>query len=217
MRKYRKKRKSFKAFSREFREKVRYFFYGPYLEEGEVIVDLFHSHPIVIMKNLVKVFFIGIFIPVFLAFVFPEIAFFCVIWLAIGFIRLGFVFLDWYHDTILVTQSTLIDIQWKGLFTRLSMRLEFSSIEGITTEIKGPLQLFLNYGNIMITTEGGSTQFVLEEVRYPRYVEMKILEYQGKYLSKKQFQDAHQLKLLIATMLKNNVLDKKTPSSVRNK
>jgi hypothetical protein len=217
MRRYRKKKKTYRKYVEEFREKFRYFVFGPYLEEGEVIVDIFHSHPIIILKDTLKVLLVGIAIPVFLAMVFPEIAFLCILWLAIGFIRLAYVTIDWYHDVILVTQSTLIDIHWEGIFTRLSTRLEFGMIEGIRTEIKGPLQLFLNYGKIIVQTTGGNTTFILEDVKMPRFVEKKILEYQNIYLSQQQFQDANQLKVLIATMLRNQALRTKTESTLKKK
>lgn len=216
MRRYRKK-KTIKKYIEEWREKFRYFVFGPYMEEGEVIIDIFHSHPVIILTDTLKVFLVGIAIPVFLALVFPEVAFLCILWLAIGFVRLAFVTIDWYHDVILVTQSTLIDIHWQGLFTRLSTRLEFGMIEGITTEIKGPLQLFLNYGKIMIQTTGGNSQFVLEDVKMPRYVEKKILEYQNVFLSQQQFQDSNQLKILIATMLRNQALQTRTESTIKKK
>ena len=207
MRRYRKhKKKTFKKQWEEFVEKFRYFVFGPYLEKGEVIVEIFHRHPVIILKDGIKIGTVGIILPLFLALVFPEVTAIMVLWLAVGIFRFSYILVDWYHDVVLVTETTLLDITWEGVFNRISKRLEFNMIEGVTTEILGASQIFMNYGNVIILSVGGNNTLTLKDANRPKTMEMKILDYRNYFLAKMQFKDSEQLKTLVTSMIRNQVL-----------
>lgn len=190
---------------KEYAERFRDFVFAPYLDDDENIYAIFHRHPFIILFDSLKVLFVGFVIPIFLYLLFPEIAGVFVLWLAVGFIRVVYVFIDWYHDVIMVTDTCLIDIYWEGVFTRRSTRLEFSMVEAVTTEKKGALQTFFNYGRIIIQSAGGNGTLELKDAINPRNVEKRVLHFQAKFLENQQFRDADSLKVLLGNMLRTHV------------
>lgn len=193
--------KKYKEYSKRFAARA----FAPYLDDEEEIITKFHRHPFIILKDMAKVFFVGLLIPVFLYLLFPEFAAFFVMWIAIGVIRMLYVFVDWYHDVILVTNGALVEVYWEGFFTRTSTRLEFAMIEAVSTEIKGPIQTLFNYGKIIIKSMGGTGTFELKDAINPRKVEKSILAYQAEFMKEEQFKDAGALKELITNMLRSHI------------
>lgn len=191
----------------EYRDRFRYYIFKPYLEEGEVIIDVFHRHLIVIVKESLKICFLGIAIPVGLSYIFPELWLFFAFWIAIGIFRELYVFIDWFHDVILVTDSTLLSIKWEGVFTRTARRLEFHVVEGATTEFRGPMQVIFNYGKLVILSVGGNNTLTLLDAYRPKRAEMKVLDYRNEYMQREQYKDSEKLKDLVTAMIRNHVVN----------
>jgi hypothetical protein len=97
-------------------------------------------------------------------------------------------FTDYYLDVWIVTNERIINIEQKGLFTRVASELHLSSIEDATSEVKGMFRTFLDFGNVFIQTAGEKTRFVFKNVPHPERVKETIIELINNYrLRREQF------------------------------
>ena len=85
-------------------------------------------------------------------------------------------FTDYYLDIWIVTNERIINIEQKGLFTRVASELHLSAVEDTTSEVKGMIHTFLDYGNVHIQTAGERTRFVFKNVPHPERVKEKIVK-----------------------------------------
>lgn len=93
------------------------------------------------------------------------------VWL-FGFLE----FTDYYLDVWIVTNERIINIEQKGLFTRVASELHLAAIQDATSEVSGPLHTFLDYGNVVVETAAEKIRFVFREVPKPESVKEIILE-----------------------------------------
>src|SRR3989338_2030744 len=110
-------------------------------------------------------------------------------------------FLDYYLDALLITDRAIIDVEWHGWFHRESTRIEYSSIEGVSYEIKGIFGTLLQYGTITIERIGSGSVLEIEKVKNPRDVESAILACQTACLRTKNLRDSAQVKDIIAEIV----------------
>jgi len=85
-------------------------------------------------------------------------------------------FTDYYLDIWIVTNERIINIEQKGLFTRVASELHLSSIEDATSEVKGMIHTFLDYGNVQIQTAGEKTRFTFKNVPHPELVKQSVIQ-----------------------------------------
>lgn len=186
------------------------FLFKPYLEPEEKILRAFHRHPFAMLPDLLRIMFFGVVAPVFLDYLFPDFMLFFILWILISFVRLIYVFFNWYHDALLVTAVSLLSVQWNGFFDRMSSRLEYHQIDGTSSEIRGFRRTLFNYGNVTIQ-HGSGAPVVLRDAMNPKKVEKTILMYQDKFVSDQNMKDAGTLKTLLATMLKRHAKTEGVP------
>lgn len=187
------------------------FFFQPYLEDGEKIEAVFHRHPFVIFPEFLRLVFFGYFLPIFLWILFPAFLPFFLFWGFISTIRLVYVILQWYHDVLLVTNVSLLDVQWQGFFHRTSSRLEWNMIEGVSCEIQGFLRTVFHYGLVSISHAGGGNALQLKDAMNPHKVEHQIMAYQEKFVTHQHLKDADALKNLLTTMLRHHAKSEGIP------
>ncbi len=179
--------------------------FGGYLDPGEKILAICHRHPLVFLPDALKVLFFGFIIPAFLFYLFPDYVVFFSIWFAISTVRLLRVVLIWYHDSLLLTNVSLIDVVWHGLFNRTTSRLEYSMIEGVTLEIQGFLKVVFNYGDVKVQGAGGGTYINLRDAINPRKVEKLVMAYQEKFVTDQSFKDSDALKNLLTSLIRQHI------------
>lgn len=176
-----------------------------YLEEDEQLIAICHRHPFVYAGDLARILLIGIVIPVFLFIVFPEIVLIWSIWAVAGIIKVMYSLLVWFYDALLITNNSIIDIEWNGFFDRTSSRMEYQMVEGVTTELKGFMRVVFNYGNVKVTGSGGGSYIGLNDAMHPRKIETLIMTHQEKYISEKNLTDADSLKDLLVTIVRQHI------------
>jgi hypothetical protein len=184
--------------------------FAPYLEKGEKIIEVFHRHPFVMLMDFLRILFFGFAIPLFLFYLFPDLWIIFAIWMCISALRILYVLADWYHDVILVSNVSLLSVQWNGFFDRVSSRLEYTLIDGSSSEIRGFRKTVFNYGDVSIT-HGSGVPLTLRDVYNPKRVEKKIMTYQEKFVTDLNLKDANTLKTLLATMLRHHVKTEGVP------
>lgn len=89
------------------------------------------------------------------------------------------IFLSWtmyYLNVQIITNKRIIDIDQVSLLHHETNELHMQKVEDVTTNIKGPLANFLDYGNVTIQTAGEKENFVFENVLHPHDVAKIILD-----------------------------------------
>lgn len=85
-------------------------------------------------------------------------------------------FTSFYLDLLIITNDRLLDVDQHGLFARTVSEMNLAQVQDITTEIKGFLPTFFNYGNLIIQNAGAMTKFHLKNVRSPNKLREVILQ-----------------------------------------
>lgn len=178
------------------------FLFKPYLEADEKISKVFHRHPFVMFVDLMRLFFFGFIVPFFLYYLFPSLVLFFAIWMVISCVRILYIIFNWYHDALLITNVSLLHVEWNGFFDRTSARLEYQMIEGTAAEIRGFLRTIFNYGNVSV--QGGGTPLQLKDAMNPKRVEKQIMMFQEKFVNNQTIRNSNTLKSLLTTMIQQH-------------
>jgi len=184
--------------------------FNKHLEKGEKILYAVHRHWVGMLKTSLEIGFFGFVLPWALYMIgFNSTLFFwiAVIWSVLAYVKFLYVLIDWYSDTWLITNMSVITIQWKGVFNNTSSRLGYEDIEGAAYEIKGFWSTILRFGTITIKMMSGNI-YHLKNISHPARAEHSIAEFQKKYLNERNMKDTDSLKTLLSNMVahenKNN-------------
>lgn len=186
--------------------RIRDFLYRSYLGEGEKILFVIHRHIFLQMKDFAKILFFGLIVPTFILWLFPQTLLFSAIWIAIGLIRFGYEFLDWYYDVWLVTNVSIIEIMWQGFFEKSSARIEYHIVQGVGYEIKGFIRTIFNYGDITLDKFTGNPSIFKGALRPKKKVE-RIGAAQEEFVKHKNYRDHHALQNLLADLMQQHVVE----------
>lgn len=189
---------------------IRDFFFQSYLGEGEKIQFVIHRHIFVEFKSFLRVFFFGIFLPLFAWWLFPAITIFAVAWLAIGVTRFIYEYFDWYYDVWIVTDVSIIEIMWEGFLEKSSARIEYHTIQGIGYEVKGVAETMFNYGTIVLEKFAGGGSTFSGAVNPKKKAEM-LTKAQEKFVTNKSFRDHKALQGILTDLLQAHVVKHGVP------
>lgn len=181
------------------------FLFSEYLEEGEKIHYVAHRHPFVLLQNIWRPILFTILLPLVFIFFLPAYLIFGAIWLLIGCLRVLYQFADWFFDVWLLTNSSVIDLDWNGFFSRGSNRLEYHMIEGVSYQYIGVLQTLLRYGDIYVQRVGSGVALALKDGLKPRRVESEVLKLQTRFITDKSYRDHDALKNLLSEMIHHHI------------
>jgi hypothetical protein len=140
-------------------------------KEGEQIVLVVRRHWFNIIQSLLPVFAMAILLvggylylpklfPVFEndAFsgilVFLETLFAMIIW-----VLMFLIWIDYYFDVWIITNKRVVNVDQQGLFNRAVSEVELEKIQDITTDVKGIIPTFMNYGDVFIQTAAERERF----------------------------------------------------------
>ncbi len=84
-------------------------------------------------------------------------------------------FTSYYLDVLIVTNERLIDVEQHTLFARTVSEMDMYQVQDITTEIKGMVASFFNYGNLLIQNASAVTKFQAHNVKDPQRLRQLIL------------------------------------------
>jgi hypothetical protein len=169
-------------------------------KDGEQILLVIHRHWFDILSQFLVVFamlvlLIGSFIfiplqfPVFQQasyrglFFFLENLFFLFTW-----ITFFLIWIDYYFDVWIVTDHRIVNIEQKGLFSRVISELELENIQDITTDVRGVIPTFLNYGDLFIQTAAEKERFIFRNVPDPYKIKDLVMNLQKKFEDKEENQ-----------------------------
>ncbi|MBU1992721.1 MAG: hypothetical protein ABH856_02540 [Patescibacteria group bacterium] len=183
------------------------FLFRKHLNDGETILSVAHKHLWVVLPTIFKDLFFGVGIPMFLFMLFPQIAFYMLIWVWGGLLVLSYHLYDWYFDAWLMTNQGVLDVEWKSFFNRTSARIEYHMVEGVSYEVTGFWQTVLNFGVVTLEKVGSGVLVQLVNVNNPKRVERELLGCQKKYLTQKAFREHGALKDLLTDMVMGHIKD----------
>lgn len=184
--------------------------FKPYLDPEEKILAVCRRHPFIISLDLARIAFFGFAVPLFLYYLFPSYWLFFGAWLLISCIRVFRIFTIWFHDVLLITSSSLMDVMWNGVFNRTSSRLEYPMIEGVTIESKGFFHVVLNFGDVTVQGAGGGSYICLKDAINPKKVEKLIMMYQEKFVTDQTLRDSESLKALLTSLIRQHIQSEET-------
>ncbi|MCK5460015.1 PH domain-containing protein [Candidatus Parcubacteria bacterium] len=84
-------------------------------------------------------------------------------------------FIDYHLDVWIVTNVRILNIEQKGLFSRVISEQKIEKIQDITSEVHGIIPTFLDYGDVHIQTAGTQQRFIFRKVPHPADTRKKIL------------------------------------------
>lgn len=182
--------------------------FSKFLEDGETLFYTLHRHWILVWWKMAKITILGILLPLFLAVSFigelNEATYFLLSWAFIGFLYSLHTFFDWYMDAWLLTDVSIIDVQWDGFFNQRSSRIDYESIESIDYDIQGFEQSILGYGQLVLIKVSG-VNAVVEEINNPEKASHYISRIRTELYSTKKNQDSEAIKELLAEIISERI------------
>ena len=116
-------------------------------------------------------------------FSFVEVSLAMLIWLV-----LFIIWIDYYFDVWIITNRRIVNIEQKALFVRQVSELEIENIQDVTTEVKGVIPTFLNYGDVFVQTAAEKERFLFHNVPDPYGVKDLMMNLQ-KRIEKEEARD----------------------------
>ncbi|KKU79111.1 MAG: hypothetical protein UY05_C0038G0003 [Candidatus Peregrinibacteria bacterium GW2011_GWA2_47_7] len=175
-------------------------FFKNYVQDDEQVFLVIHKHLFFITWKVFKILFFGVLLPALLWLLFPKLFFICVLWAWSGLVALAYEFVKWYYDAWLVTDCSIVVIDWNGFFDKSSTRVEYHLTDEVGYEIKGFFPTIFNYG-IITLVRGVGSPLVFASTWRPKDKVAIMLQYQDQFMRKKNFRDHKTLKGMLADML----------------
>jgi len=182
----------------------KYHFEGQ--KEGEQILLVLHRHWFNILSQFLLILgmlflligsfaYLPLFFPVLSQgesrklFLFLENIFFIFIW-----VTFFLIWIDYYFDVWIVTDRRIVNIEQKGLFSRIVSELEIEKIQDITTDVKGVIPTFMNFGDLHVQTAAEKERFLFRNIPDPYNVKNLIMNLQKKFEDREEEQFGEMLR-----------------------
>ena len=81
---------------------------------------------------------------------------------------------DYFLDMWIVTNERIINIEQRGLFSRVVSEMRLNQVQDISSHTHGFLETFLTYGDVTIQTAGEKLQFHFKNIDNPDDVKLTI-------------------------------------------
>lgn len=85
-------------------------------------------------------------------------------------------FTDYYLDTWIITNERVINVEQKGLFNRVASELHLTAVQDVTSEVKGMIRTFFDYGDVFVQTAAEKERFEFKGIDHPEKVKELILK-----------------------------------------
>lgn len=85
-------------------------------------------------------------------------------------------FVDFYLDVWIITNDRIVNIEQQGLFARTVSELDLYKVQDVTSDVRGVIPTFFNFGNVYIQTAGNVERFVFRQIPHPHTVRQRIAD-----------------------------------------
>ncbi|MDO8240538.1 MAG: PH domain-containing protein [Candidatus Moranbacteria bacterium] len=116
------------------------------------------------------------------------------------------IWIDYYFDVWIITTRRIVNIEQKGLFIRTVSELEFDKIQDITTEVKGIIPTFLNFGDVFVQTAAEKDRFTFRQIPNPYAVKDLLMNLEEKGEKSEATQRAQEGAQALGNVLKDENL-----------
>ena len=154
-------------------------FFKKYIPENEEIINIYHSHPIKIIDDIILALVLGVFIPVFLYYnswlIQENIPFYYLEWyLIILYFIIIYKIFDWYNDVLILTKSNLIKLDW-SLFKTNTISINYEHIEWVWVNKNWIIDTLLQKWDLIIH-KFWEEEIIIDEIFKPFKVASQIEE-----------------------------------------
>lgn len=180
-----------------------------HLNDGEKLFEILHHHSIAIWGKVFAWILLGFGLPVSLVIFAHSLEFSFSWWWAFGWVFLSLIwifyhFIDWYFDVLLITNYSLLHVQWNGIFDKNISRIEYEDIKEVEIETSGILESILQFGTVRIHTTAGGVLEMLH-IHDPKNVEEIIRQYKSDYQKFQRYVDSSQVEQFLNEMIRKHV------------
>ncbi len=188
---------------------VQKYLFKEHLDSGEKLFEVFHRHSIEIWKRIFSWIIIGVILPIWIILYAHDLNFNYSWWWAIGWITLSlswiiYHFIDWYFDVMLITNYSILHVQWHGIFDKESSRIEYEDMKEVNISTEGALQTIFDYGQIEIATmSGGKTIF--QNIPNPQEAEQTLRRYKMNFTKFQRLTDSGEMENILSEMVNQHV------------
>lgn len=187
--------------------------FGSHLADGEKLLFIAHRHWIKIFKISTQTFFFGLVAPWGLWWLLgssDNMFWIAVAWSVIALAIYFYSIVDWYFDAWLITDTAVIDIEWRGIFHHLSSRLDYGEINEVAWEKKGFYGTIFNYGDMSIGLPSGN-HVVLADAANPKETEIAIHKARDGFLYSQKMTNADALQEILIDIVQNHITEHGIP------
>ena len=122
---------------------------------------------------------------------------------------------QWYVNALVMTNESLIIVDWPRLWHRKSTRIDFHNLDEITVERTGIKSFMLNYGNLLLAKINGGEQHVVANLSRPTRAARYMEDYREWFLDQKNFTEESALKGLLSGMVQRHVGERGQPERAK--
>jgi hypothetical protein len=90
-------------------------------------------------------------------------------------------FVDYYLDVWIITNQRVINIEQKGLFSRVISEKDLGTMQDITSDVSGFFPTLLDFGDVHIQTAAENENFIFKEVPFASEVARRISNLVSEY------------------------------------
>ncbi|NCP67519.1 hypothetical protein GW756_02455 [bacterium] len=123
----------------------------------------------------------------------------------VGFVHTFAPMWKWYFNSLVMTNESLIIVDWPKLWERRSTRIDFHNLDEITVERNGVKSFMLNYGNLILGKINGGEMHSVKGIGRPTKTARIIEDYREWFLDKKNFTEESALKGLLSGLVQRHV------------
>ena len=99
--------------------------------------------------------------------------------LILSLLGLMMVWTMYYLNVQLVTSKRIIDINQKSIIHHETTEFDLNKVQDVTTEVRGPLANFFDYGNVFVQTAGTEQNFGFDHIPSPHQVARTVIALSG--------------------------------------
>lgn len=98
------------------------------------------------------------------------------LWGLILWLRYFSFWTDHHLDGWILTNKRVIDVEQRGFFRREVASFRLERLQDVTTEVKGIIATFLDFGDVHVQTAGADKEFILRMAPKPKEIKAVIME-----------------------------------------
>lgn len=178
-----------------------------HLENDEELIYVVHRHWLALIGPAIKTAFFGFVLPATVAWYFPGSFWFMAAWAVSFWIYFVYALADWFFDAWLATSTSLIKIEWKGLFHHTSKRVPYAEVREMSSEVKGILGTIFRYGNASVGTSSGS-RLEMSRVSHPKKIELLVTDIRNRYVVEQSLMQKDALNNLLSDLVLSHIRER---------